>query len=65
MGVQRHLKAAGIFCRLYHRDGKILYLSDVPRALEYILEVGPRYSELRFLTRLIGEQILPDWNANP
>ena len=22
MGVQRHLKAAGIFCRLNHRDGK-------------------------------------------
>ena len=65
MGVQRHLKAAGIFCRLFLRDGKAAYLADVPRTLEYILEVGPRYAELRFLTRLIGEQILPDWDANP
>ncbi len=64
MGVQRHLKAAGIFCRLCHRDGKAAYLADVPRALEYIIEVGPRYPELGFLTRLIGEQILPHWDAN-
>lgn len=65
MGVQRHLKAAGIFCRLCHRDDKAVYLADVPRTLEYIVEVGPRYPELGFLTRLIGEQILPQWDANP
>lgn len=64
MGVHRHLKAAGIFCRLCHRDGKTAYLADVPRTLEYIVEVGPRYRELRFLTRLIDEQILPHWDAN-
>lgn len=62
MGVQRHLKAAGIFCRLGHRDGKTGYLADVPRTLEYIVEIGPKYPALKFLTRLISEQILPDWN---
>ena len=63
MGVQRHLKAAGIFCRLCHRDGKAEYLADVPRTLEYILELRPRYDELGFLMRLIEESILPDWDA--
>ncbi len=63
MGVQRHLKAAGIFCRLYHRDGKAEYLADVPRTLEYILELRPHYEELGFLMRLIAELILPDWDA--
>ena len=32
MGMQRHLKASGIFARLWHRDGKPGYLPDVPRA---------------------------------
>ena len=61
MGVQRQLKAAGIFCRLNHRDGKPGYLNDVPRTLEYIVELGPRYQELDFLVRLIEERVLPAW----
>lgn len=61
MGVQRQLKAAGIFCRLNHRDGKGTYLNDVPRTLEYIVEIGPRHEELSFLVRLIEEQVLPAW----
>lgn len=36
MGVQRHLKAAGIFCRLWRRDGKTGYLQEIPRTLAYI-----------------------------
>lgn len=36
MGVQRHLKAAGIFCRLWLRDGKPGYLQEIPRTLGYI-----------------------------
>lgn len=43
MGIQRHLKAAGIFARLYHRDGKEGYLGDLPRTLGYISEVGRCY----------------------
>ena len=62
MGVQRQLKAAGIFCRLNHRDGKNGYLNDVPRTLQYIVEIGPRYEELGFLVRLIRERILPVWS---
>ncbi len=59
MGVQRHLKAAGIFARLWHRDGKPGYLDDVPRTLAYIVELAPRYDELAFLAGLIEEQVLP------
>ena len=59
MGVQRHIKAAGIFARLNHRDGKPAYLLDVPRTLTYIVEVGPQYEELAFLVRLIEERVLP------
>ncbi|WP_455234224.1 aminoglycoside phosphotransferase family protein [Thiogranum longum] len=46
MGVQRHLKAAGIFARLHHRDGKAGYLGDIPRTLGYITDVCSRYVEL-------------------
>ena len=59
MGVQRHLKAAGIFARLNHRDGKPGYLLDVPRTLSYIVDLLPRYAELGFLVRLIEERCLP------
>jgi aminoglycoside/choline kinase family phosphotransferase len=46
MGMQRHLKAAGIFARLHHRDGKPGYLGDIPRTLAYVVEVAARYDEL-------------------
>jgi aminoglycoside/choline kinase family phosphotransferase len=59
MGVQRHVKAAGIFARLSHRDGKSGYLLDVPRTLSYIVDVGPHYPELEFLVRLIEEKVMP------
>jgi len=59
MGVQRHLKAAGIFCRLNHRDGKPGYLLDIPRTLSYIVDVAPRYPELEFLLTLITARCLP------
>jgi aminoglycoside/choline kinase family phosphotransferase len=59
MGVVRHLKAAGIFARLLHRDGKTGYLKDVPRTLSYIVDIAPQYAELDFLGELISERVLP------
>ena len=59
MGVQRHLKAAGIFARLYHRDGKAGYLGDLPRTLGYVGETAARYAELGFLSELLDNRILP------
>jgi len=59
MGVQRHLKAAGIFARLNHRDGKPGYLADIPRTLGYIVQVAERQADIRPLAALIQEQVLP------
>ena len=59
MGVQRHLKAAGIFARLNHRDGKPGYMADVPRTLSYIVELGPRHDALGFLVELLESRCLP------
>lgn len=55
MGAQRHLKAIGIFARLQHRDNKPGYLKDIPRTLNYVLEVSGRYVELRALEALLRE----------
>lgn len=60
MGVQRHLKAAGIFARLNLRDGKPGYLLDIPRTLRYIVDLGTQYAELEFLVELIKERCLPE-----
>jgi len=49
MGVQRHLKASGIFARLYIRDGKPGYINDIPRTLDYINKMADKYSELKAL----------------
>jgi len=63
MGAQRHLKAAGIFARLCHRDGKSAYLADVPRTLSYLVELGPRYPELEFVIELIESRVLPGMDS--
>ena len=55
MGLQRHLKVAGIFARLTLRDGKPKYLADAPRFLHYIRSTASRYRELVPLMRLIHE----------
>jgi len=53
MGLQRHLKVAGIFARLSLRDGKPKYLADTPRFLAYIRATCGRYRELKPLLRLV------------
>lgn len=55
MGLQRHLKVAGIFARLTLRDGKPKYLADAPRFINYIRTTASRYSELTPLLRLIDK----------
>lgn len=59
MGIQRHLKAVGIFARLWHRDGKRGYLNDIPRTLSYIRDVAALFEELKPLTQLIDQKISP------
>jgi aminoglycoside/choline kinase family phosphotransferase len=58
MGVQRHLKAIGIFSRLKLRDGKPGYLADIPRTLNYVVEVCARYPELADFLALLQDRVL-------
>jgi len=53
MGLQRHLRIAGVFARLTLRDGKPKYLADTPRFIGYIRATAARYRELTPLLRLI------------
>jgi aminoglycoside/choline kinase family phosphotransferase len=55
MGLQRHLKVAGIFARLTLRDGKPKYLADTPRFIAYIRATAGRYRELTPLLRAIDD----------
>jgi len=57
MGVQRHLKATGIFARLNHRDGKPGYLQDIPRTLSYVVDVTGRYPELHALNDFLNQRM--------
>jgi aminoglycoside/choline kinase family phosphotransferase len=59
MGIQRHLKASGIFARLYLRDGKSRYLNDIPRTLQYISQVVADYPELEPFAHFLEERVLP------
>ena len=54
MGVQRHLKAVGIFARLCHRDDKPSFLDDVPRVLRYVQDVCAKYPPLQPLSDLVA-----------
>jgi aminoglycoside/choline kinase family phosphotransferase len=53
MGLQRHLRILGIFCRLKHRDGKARYAEDLPRFFGYATRVALRYAPLKPLLRLL------------
>ena len=55
MGLQRHLKVAGIFARLTLRDGKPRYLADAPRFIHYIRSTAHRYRELGPLLKVLDE----------
>ncbi len=55
MGIQRHLKVLGIFCRLNYRDGKTNYMNDLPLTLHYVKQVCNRYPELDELSKFIDQ----------
>jgi aminoglycoside/choline kinase family phosphotransferase len=53
MGLQRHLKVLGIFCRLKYRDGKDKYIEDLPRFMNYARKTASRYAALKPLLTLL------------
>ncbi len=52
-GLQRHLRILGVFCRLKHRDGKLVYVRELPRFFGYATQVALRYRPLAPLLRLL------------
>ena len=60
IGLQRHIKVLGIFCRLWYRDGKRQYLDDLALCWRYAMAVARRYPELHafagLLERALGER---------
>jgi aminoglycoside/choline kinase family phosphotransferase len=57
IGLQRHIKVLGIFCRLWYRDGKSGYLADLPRVLDYVLSVAHDYPELSDFAELLKDAV--------
>ena len=64
MGMQRHLKAIGIFSRLHLRDGKSGYLADIPRTLNYVIQVCGEYPEFAEFGEFLQATVLPAWQKN-
>lgn len=59
MGMQRHLKAAGIFARLAIRDGKTGYLADIPRTVSYIRDASARQPAFRHFHEWLCSKVIP------
>ncbi len=59
MGMQRHLKAAGIFARLAIRDNKRGYLIHIPRTLNYVTSVATHYPSFSAFGQWIETELLP------
>lgn len=64
MGLQRHLKAIGIFARLHLRDDKSGYLADIPRTMGYVEAVCREYPELETFSGFLQQQVLPIYQAH-
>jgi aminoglycoside/choline kinase family phosphotransferase len=63
MGLQRHLKVLGIFCRLWYRDGKPAYLADLPRVLDYTLEAAAGSGSMAALHDFLRRRVAPGFPA--
>lgn len=63
VGIQRHLKALGIFARLHLRDGRSHALPDMPRTLAYVLRIAPLHAETEALGRWLASEVAPRLEA--
>lgn len=63
MGMQRHMKAAGIFARLNIRDGKPGYLGSVANTCRYLHDISSGYPEFREFTDWLESRFLPALEA--
>lgn len=61
VGLQRHIKVLGIFCRLNYRDGKSGYMADLPRVYGYVVDVANRYRELQPFANWLASIVPSEW----
>lgn len=55
MGLQRHIKVLGLFCRINYRDSKPHYMKDLPRFIGYARKVAERYRPLAPFAKLLDD----------
>ncbi len=58
-GIQRHLKALGIFARVALTRDQYHYLDDMPRVLEHLVAVAPGHPETAALARWLDAEVIP------
>jgi aminoglycoside/choline kinase family phosphotransferase len=59
VGMQRHIKIAGIFARLSIRDNKPSFLADIPHTLDYLIDEASQYPKYSEFARFVRERVLP------
>jgi aminoglycoside/choline kinase family phosphotransferase len=59
VGLQRHIKVLGIFCRLHYRDAKPRYLNDLPRILAYVQATAGKYPETAEFAAFLADRVVP------
>lgn len=69
MSAQRHLKVLGIFIRLYQRDGKDRYLSNIPKVMRDLLACmswlsAEGYKEFSVFNSWLHNTVLPAYHQN-
>lgn len=59
MGLQRHIKVLGIFCRLSLRDKKHHYLHDLPLVVRYVRSALEQYPEFADFSLWFEKTLMP------
>jgi aminoglycoside/choline kinase family phosphotransferase len=60
VGMQRHIKIAGIFARLCIRDHKPSFLADIPHTLHYLIDEASQYPDYFEFASFVRERVLPN-----
>jgi aminoglycoside/choline kinase family phosphotransferase len=60
VGMQRHIKIAGIFVRLCLRDNKPGFLSDIPHTLHYLIGEASEYPVYSEFANFLRDRVLPN-----
>ena len=63
IGLQRHMKAIGIFARLHLRERRDHALPDIPRTLRYVRLAAGNHTELSAFADWLDDVVLPRYEA--